>query len=184
MNEIIAVIWVVVMIIGAVKTVIKKKKQQEQASPAASKPAYAAQEEDIRSFLEEIGAKSEPAVTQMPQPAQPPAAQRKRQYERSSWDERQDVLVEDKVQRKQARSSRPAPPAKKTPKLPPVRSVWDEVDDAARVSVLSAEHDPVAALAGRLSPVQRAVIWREILDTPPGLRARGDSSVLGWGSGT
>ena len=36
---------------------------------------------------------------------------------------------------------------------------------------VAAVNDPVAALTGGLSPIQRAVVWREILDSPPGLRA-------------
>ena len=188
-NVIVVIIWVVVMFIAAI---VKKAKQQQEMQArestakgtAASTPVYTAPEEDVRSFLEEIGARPKPIPQPEPpvqeQPAQSlPPQQPKRQHERSSWDEWQDKLVEEKVRRKQARSSRSAPAkALPKPKPTPSSSVWDEVD-AVSVPVLSEETDPVEILAPRLSPVQRAVIWREILDTPPGLRAGGHSSVLG-----
>ncbi len=154
MDAIIAIIWVVFMIIAAVKAVVKKKKQQEEMQARASagegtaaelKPVYAAQEEDIRSFLEEIGApvtRPQPVQAQPAQPSSP--QQRKQPFERSSS---------------------PAPA-----KAPKPASVWEEYD-ASEVPEALAVHDPVAVLSDRLSPIQRAVVWREILDTPPGLRA-------------
>jgi hypothetical protein len=180
MEEIVGVIWVVFMIVAAINAVIKKKKQQEQAqaSPAASNQAYAAREEDIRAFLGEIGgrAKSEaqpPTPAPPPQAAQPSSSQQEQRSERSLWDERRDALAKATDRRRKGHSSAPLPEkaSAKVARAAPSRSVWDEADDASQVAELSAEHDPVAALTERLSPIQRAIIWREILDTPPGLRA-------------
>ncbi len=183
MDAIIAIIWIVFMIIAADKTIVKKKRQQEEMQVRASagegtaaelKPVYTAPEEDIRSFLEEIGAKPatrpQPVRTQpqpvQAQPAQPSSPQRKQQLERSPWDEQMDTLVKASARRK-VRSSSPAPA-----KAPKPASVWLEPEpDTSEVPEALAVDDPVAVLADRLSPIQRAVIWREILDTPPGLRA-------------
>ena len=178
MDAIIAIIWVVFMIVAGISAVIKKAKQQQQeaqaresaakGTAAKQQPVYTAPEEDIRAFLEQMGAKPPPPAQprpQQPQPVQPSSPQQKQQYERTAWDVQRDALMKKTAARKKARllsapSSPKATPSRRTVSEPDVQ----EVREAVIVS------DPLMALTTRLSPIQRAVVWREILDSPPGLR--------------
>lgn len=155
-DTIIAIIWVVFMIIAAISAIAKKAKQQQEiqarestgeGAAAKSKQVYTAPEEDIRAFLAQVGAKP----PQMP--AESPAL----------------------VQKQPVRTPVPPQPRRKMPRRPAAKKVSRKDTkagpDAREAPEVAAVNDPVAALTGSLSPIQRAVVWREILDSPPGLRA-------------
>lgn len=183
MDTVIAVIWVAFMIIAAIRTVMKKAKQQkeEQArAPTGEEAAvkrpqvYAAPEEDVGDFLEQIGAKPPPIAQPQPvqaRPVQPSSPQRKQQHERTSWDVQRDTLMKKAAARRKAHSSFSDVDAKDSKQADGWLTEAEIAADASKVSEISPVNDPVAVLMARLSPIQRAVVWREVLDPPPGLRA-------------
>ena len=79
--------------------------------------------------------------------------------------------IGDKPQpaRQPQRPRRKNPPKSAAKKV----SLWDDQfgSDVSAVPKVTTVADTVTALTSRLSPIQRAVVWREILDSPPGLRA-------------
>ncbi len=172
MDTIIAIIWVVFMIIAAISAIAKKAKQQQdmqarestgEEAEAKSKRVYTAPEEDIRTFLEQIGAKP-------PMPVES-RARVQEQPVRTPVPERPQVVRQTQLpqpQRKKPRRPKPPKPAAKK------AFQWDDTKvgpDTREAPESAAVDDAVAALTSRLSPIQRAVVWREILDPPPGLRA-------------
>lgn len=173
MNTVIAVVWLIFMVVAVISAILKKAKQEEaRASGEGPEEPYIAPEEDIRAFLEQIAARpaqgspespAKPrrpirvpaaAAAAGPRPVEPPVLPAR---EASSRGTEREALVEA------ARKRRAGPPA------PPKPDLFQRPELVSELAKAAAVEDPMA-LTG-LSTMQRAIVWREILDPPPGLRA-------------
>ncbi len=158
------IIWgIFIGIMVIVSAILKKKKEREEMDERmdhreqarkTGKQRYVANEDAIKGFLEQIGAESPPS----PRPQRKPAVYTAEAVSRSQ--------PAEPVSRRIALDPVPLSAyATKPEHLPPPPRVGEDVIDAVE------EFREPVTLPARLTMMQRAVIWREILDSPPGLRS-------------
>lgn len=190
------IIWAIFIgILVVVSAIIKKKKERAEmdegmAEREQEKKAgrYVANEGAIKSFLKQIGAEPPPPPRPQRKPAvytaeavsgpQPPKPVSRRAApepvpQLSAYAVKPEHLPQRSISREAEKTTlvraarkgaRHAEPPRR-PVAPPSPRAGEDVFD-----VVEEFREPVT-LPARLTMMQRAVIWREILDSPPGLRS-------------